>query len=114
MTAILNLTAEEEYRLTGTVTGRRAEELLDASDKVKAYDGIQAYIQEAKGCFVKEDFLGGVTTDLTDLATSLRGDNRIKLLSLIEEIERYVTDAIRDGEYGASELQLALNSINSA
>lgn len=53
-----NLTASEELRLTGAVTGERLEKLLDCEVRVEAVDGIGAHIDEALAQFPKEDFIG--------------------------------------------------------
>lgn len=101
-----NMTHEEFYRVNGTLTPERIDSLLDEKGTLEAFD-VREYVpcaQEAKGCFIGEDFMQEHLDDLKDIAKRLRGDNRNSLLMLIDRMESTIQEACQSAEYGASEL----------
>lgn len=106
-----NFSAEEEYRVTGTVTGDRLVALLDAHANADRYDSIEAHMQEAYDQFPDEDFLEGHKQRLIDLRRNLRGANREALDRIIEALDDLAMTTFYAADYGRSELRLALKTI---
>lgn len=84
---ISNLSNREHFRLYGTLTPERIETLLDLDEKLQAFDGLEAHVQEARRQFPAEDFLVPVQDRLHELAKRLRGDNRQEILSIVEQLD---------------------------
>lgn len=106
-----NLTAEEEFRLTGTLSPAKIEELLDTSAEVGYIKGIDAHIEEAMGQFPAEDFLSDTISRLHEFARRLRGQNRSDLLGIIESIDDLAQLTFNAADYGRDELKKALAAI---
>lgn len=108
---ISNMTASEEYRMTGTVTGERLEALLDR--ELVDTEGAMVHIDEAKSCFMDEDFLSPSLKKLGEFAKQLRGSNREALLAIVEELEESVSSEFHNGDYGRDELEKAIALLQS-
>lgn len=109
-----NITAKEEFRLTGTVSGDRLDELLDRSEALDKLEGLDAHIEEAKCQYPAEDFLSGITDRLHELAKRLRGDNRQEVLGIIEALDDIGQTTFYASDYGRSELGKALEIVKAA
>jgi hypothetical protein len=101
-----NMTHLEVYRVNGTLSTERLESLLDASEQAIDTDvsNWKATLQEARSCYLSEDFLDARISDLQALAKSLRGNNRQALFDIIATIQDDVLQAVQSSEYGADEI----------
>lgn len=106
-----NLTPEEEYRLTGQVTGENLEELLDVYQDNRDMDGVDDKIEEAMAQFPAEDFLSDAISELHEIAKRLRGQNKEDLLGVIESLDDIAQCTFNASDYGRDELRKALNMI---
>lgn len=108
-----NMTHEEFYRVNGTLTPERIDSLLDEQSNLESFDvrEFTAYAQEARGCYIGEDFAQEHLDDLRDIAKRLRGDNRNSLLMLIDRLQDSVKEAVGNAEYGASELDKIISTV---
>lgn len=104
----LTLTPSEHFRMHGTLPDRAIEDLLVEAAKTDVLDDIGGYIDEAKGCYLGEDFADKRIGELKNFAKRLRGDNKSALLTIIEELEGEVKEAKESGNYGYDELKKAL------
>lgn len=109
-----NLTPREAYRLNGSLPDSLIESLLDNVEAVTNAEGVSAHVQEALGCFPKEDFLASFIEDLYTLSKRLRGDNKAEALSLIEKAEDLQQCVFNQGDYGRSELHEANKTLERA
>jgi len=107
---ISNLTPKERYRLTGTLDAEQIEELLGVEDKLESISGVDAHVKEAMTQYPEEDFLSGPIARLHELAKSVRGENRQKLLSIIEQLDDIAQCTFNAADYGRSELKEALKA----
>lgn len=104
----INMTHEEFYRVNGTLTPERIDSMFNKCDEAEAWQDLTPCIQEARSCFIEEDFLQNHIQQLQAFAKRRRGDNKAVLLDLIECMEGDITQAIASAEYGASELNKCL------
>lgn len=109
-----NCTAEEELRLTGTVTGERLNNLLDQETQLTALKDVAPHIQEALGQFPAEDFLEEHKTRLVMLAKNMRGANKEALQAIIETLDDISMTTFYASDYGSNELRQALGKITKA
>lgn len=109
-----NLTPREAYRLNGSLSTELIESLLDNAEAVSNAEGVSAHVQEALGCFPKEDFLASFIDDLYRLSKRLRGENKAEALSLIEKAEDLQQCVFNEGDYGRSELREANKILEEA
>lgn len=111
-----NMPLTEEWRINGFLSEKSTERAIDASIKAEKIDEtletVRIYNKEAQGSFVAEDFLSDQIKSLELLVKNMRGNNREVLLDLIEEIKEAKDEAVREAEYGSSELHKALREIN--
>ena len=100
-----NMTHAEHFRVNGTLPAERIEALLDIAANEDQFIGNWVdTIQEARGCYVPEDFLQSRISDLHYLAKFLRGANRQSLLEIITAMEDDIREQVQSSEYGADEL----------
>lgn len=109
-----NTTAEEEYRLTGSVTGIRLEQLLDDSLRLSKILNAEDYIQEATSSFPNEDFLSSITESLYSISKNVRGTNKDDILRVIESLTDLEISVTNDSEYGREQLYQAMKAINGS
>lgn len=109
-----NATAEEEYRLTGKVTGERLERLLDRSEALSRLSDMDALIEEGMSQYPSEDFLFDAIERLHELAKRLRGDNKETLIGIIESLDDIAQTTFYDADYGRGELKKALEILKKA
>ena len=103
-----NITAEEEFRLTGQVTGERLQVLLKYSEAASKFSDLGGKIQEAYAQFPAEDFLSEIESRLHELAKRLRGNNKEELLGIIESLSDVAQCTFYATECGTNELDDAL------
>lgn len=108
-----NMTADEEFRLNGTLCAPTIESLLDAAFERDQLDlkGARACIEEARGCFPAEDALVTQIQEIKRIANRLRGTNKLQLLDAVEQLEQIQTEIFQSSEYGSSELGKALKCL---
>jgi len=108
-----NLTSREALNLFGTLPADHIERLIDIEEAQESARGVAPYIEEAITCFPGEDFIEseGVLDDLRKIAKTVRGDNRVAILAVIEKLEGVQLGTARQAEYGVSELRNALREI---
>ena len=100
-----NMTHAEYFRVNGTLPAERIEALLDIASNEDQFIGNWVdTIQEARGCYVPEDFLQSRITELQALAKSMRGANRQALFDIVARIEDDIREQVQSSEYGADEL----------
>lgn len=104
-----NLSHAEFYRLNGALSAERCETLIDAEADLEQLIDASTHIDEASGCFVSEDFLSGVLSDMRALAKKVRGGNKFDLEQLIERLEEIESEEARNAEYGRDELRKLSN-----
>lgn len=109
---ISNLTIEEQYRLTGTLTTAAIESLLDTPVIVNP-DAAKAKIRDAIACYPAEDFLSDILNRLQDLAKDTRGRTRDRLVGIIESLDDLSMTTFYSTEHGRSELNDALTEIST-
>lgn len=110
----MNLSPEEHFRLRGHIANQHAEMLLDSLGKVEKLDGLENYLQEAKGGFPDEDFLAGVIDDVRCLLKNVRGDNKKNLEDILKKLNELSEIQVQSTEYSLEqivEVQKALNSL---
>lgn len=88
-----NMSHEEYYRVNGTLSPARTEQVLDDLLQLDALETVKAYTTDAHSGYLEEDFLSGQIKSLRALAKSLRGPNRQALLDIISSME----DSILEG-----------------
>lgn len=84
-----NLTNSEYYKLNGTLSAERIESLLDI-ETINVKDVVSrasCYISEAIQPFSAEDFLSDVIKDVNRLIKDLRGNNRVELQRILENLD---------------------------
>jgi len=106
-----HLTAEEEFRLTGTLSAKKIEVLLDFEAMAQALAGVENRLLDAKAQFPSEDFLSGALLRLQALAKRVRGSNRTELLEIIESLVQIQSQQFQSSEHGISELDEAIGEI---
>jgi len=106
-----NLTHEEFFRLNGTLTQERIEELLDAASAALDPGTVAAHVLEARASFPSEDCLSEVLKGLGELAKKIRGANRDACNELFEKLDSLANQINQSTEYGAEELTKALQYI---
>lgn len=109
-----NLTASEELRLTGAVTGERLEKLLDCEAQVEKLDDVGTHIDEALAQFPKEDFIGEHKKRLLVLRNKLRGDRRAELDEILEALDDLAGEITNSADYGREELNLARAALSES
>lgn len=112
-----NLTHEERERLAfiaGHTTGAQLlGELSDSVAMLEAADDAEAYVREAYGSFVAEDWLADQLADLRTIAKRMRGANRDELEALAQSIEDARDQQAQSSEYGLEQLGKALKALGS-
>lgn len=105
-----NLTNEEYYKVHGTLSNQRIEELLDLTAETDLF-GARVSIQEAKASVFEEDAFSRALKDLYTVAKKLRGDNKEALKDAIDELEQVVTRCQYDAEEVLDQLNQALRAL---
>lgn len=105
------LTADEYYRLNGTLDPSRIEALLSLSGLMNVIYDVDCSISEAKAQFPEEDFLSPMIERMQAFSKNMRGPNREAMLRLIEQAEEIQSSTHRATEYGLLELRAAEKSI---
>ena len=109
-----SLTNKEYFRMYGTLSPDRIEELLyDPSTEIDLA-GAVAKIEEGIRQFPEEDFVYNIIECLQTLAKRLRGANREELLSIINAAEDALQCQFYATEYGRRELIDAIKLIDPA
>ena len=108
-----NITAEEEFRMAGQVTGDRLQELLKYSEAASKFDDLESKVREAYAQYPAEDFLSDIKARLHELAKRLRGQNKEELLGIIECLSDVDQCTFYATECGTTELDDALKIIKA-
>lgn len=106
-----HLTLEEEYRITGTLTPKRIEGLLDVNMKMESIVGLEGSIDDARVSFPSEDFMNPAIRKIQAMIKNSRGHNREQLLELLQIIEDISTEVVNSADYGRNELGSVIASI---
>lgn len=108
-----NMTPKEEFRLNGTLCESTIEALILEHEDTQEADikGAKTYIKEAKGCYASEDFLTTPVRDLQTVANRVRGQNKLMLLDIIQQLQNIENEIRQSGEYGSDELRKALDCL---
>ena len=101
-----NLTNAEAFRIYGTLPADRIEQLIDRTESVNAdtLEGVASDIEEARGCFPDEDFMGALIESLWGLEGNLRGANKETIKRIIEQAEQLNTEICQSAECGREKL----------
>lgn len=102
---MINYSNEELFRISGTLPPDRIELLLDHGDTMKRLNSVSSSAQEASGCYMQEDFLSDQLHNLQSLLRCLRGENRRRLIKIIEDIEHNISMQVNEGDYGKDVLR---------
>jgi len=111
MQVFSSMTAEEEYRLTGTVTGERLEKLLDCALLVENLDSVAGCIREASTYYPDDDFLYDTIRDMTRLTRKIKGANKDELFAIVQRLSLIAQNTAVSAELGIEELDSALDYI---
>ena len=106
-----NLTNQEYYRLNGTLSAERIEDLLRFDCAIDSSSDPSAYIDEAEGCFPKEDFLEHIIKKVRAVSKRVRGENKDDLDQILIDLEDLQSSVNNDSEYGRDELRKASDEI---
>jgi hypothetical protein len=100
------LTPEEEYRLTGTLSGDNAVLALDAKEAMDALDpvDIAGEVREAMSQYPDEDFLEHIVDRIHDLIKNVRGANKETLQGVLEALHDAQMCQMYATEYGMEKL----------
>jgi hypothetical protein len=109
-----HLTLEEEFRITGTLTAKRFEKLLDENALAQDVIDVDANIQEAMACFPAEDFMNPVRNKVHQMMARAKGSNKEALCELLEIVNDLSAEVFNSSDYGRQELRFAMDSINRA
>lgn len=107
-----NLNPHEYFRMFGTLTEAHMRELLDKEVNSPDLSAVRVHVEEAKAGLPEEDFLEDLTQRLGALTKKLRGDNRKDAQALVEYASDLHQRVFNQGDYGRSEIKLALNHLN--
>lgn len=107
-----NMTAEEMYRATGTLSREKIEELLDAEAKLTQVKNIEGHLVDAHQ-FPNEDFLAGVTDKVRQVFERVHGENKKDLLHVIEMLDDIGMCTLNASQYGREELKQALDVVRA-
>lgn len=108
-----NLTAEEHYKLNGTIREKDLEVIFEAPINQTSLEDAKAYIDEASSQYPVEGFLQAHKERLSTLLKNLRGDNRKTLESIIEDLDTLAMSTYHESEYGRDELRKAKEAIDA-
>lgn len=109
-----NLSAEEQFRIFGSVQGDALVQLLDEAALAEGTCGAAEQVQEAMACFPDEDFLEAEILELREWAKSKRGQNKAEFLDLIDRINKTMADMRASADHGLDELKKARNTLIGA
>lgn len=104
-----SMTNSEAFTMHGTLPADRIEGLLEMEALIgdASIPGAITDIQEAACQFPAEDFLSEQLDALHDLAKKLRGDNRERLLHIIECLDDVAQCIFNASEFGREHLSKA-------
>jgi hypothetical protein len=108
-----NMTNEELFRLTGTLTAARIETLLDMGAKADRLSSCADCLVEARSQYPDEDFLQAVISDIQYLASKIRGGNKDFANQCADKLLQIQQEIAQNGEYGTEQLNKALRVIDS-
>lgn len=111
---ITNLTAEEHYRLHGTLRESDIEHVLQREAAFGDLDGLDDMIQEGIVSYPDEDFLADIIHGARTLAKRLRGADRTSFLAVVESMEALQQTTYHSTEYGIEELRKAKKAYQDA
>ena len=106
-----NYTPEENYRIYGALPNEQMCDLLDGVAKLEKIEDTETYIEEAKGCFMSEDFMHEELNDLNGFAKTMRGERKDDFLGLIQRIEDQISAGRQESEHGIDQLKQALKAM---
>jgi hypothetical protein len=109
-----HFTAEEEFRITGTLCPSKIVKILDQNALAQDVIDVDANIQEAMGSFPEEDFMKPVVDKLRSMIRNSNGNNREQLIQLAEIVDSVSQEVFNSADYGRQELRMALTSIKRA
>ena len=108
----MNLTAEEEYHITGVLSNKaHIERLLDLDMKDTA--AAVVHIKEARGTFPAEDYLEEILHEFRAVAKLSKGAVRDRLIGAINTLEAKIEALNQASEYGAAELRSAVAELTT-
>ena len=95
-----NYSDEELFKISGTLPPDRIELLLIHGDIVERLNNVLSSTQEASNCYMQEDFLSDQLHALQSILKCLRGENKLRLGKVLEDIERDISIQVNESEYG--------------
>lgn len=103
------LTPEEEFRITGSITGKNAIELLEVHPMYESLtESLDGNLNDALASMVDEsgvEPLDDVISRLQELVKRLRGNNKEELQEIVAALEEAKYTLVQSGEYGIECLQ---------
>ena len=86
-----NLSHEEYYKINGSLSPKRIEDILDTQANLptrEALNTVRGEIQESQVCGIGEDILADALTDVEYLAKWCKGENKSVAMSLLEKLRQ--------------------------
>jgi len=108
-----NMTPREAFKFYGKLPDDWIESLIEDQEMLYDLNGVSSYIEDALAQYPDEDFIEseGIFDDLREIASNVRGENKSRILAVIEKLEALQLSISRQTEYGAEELRKALATI---
>ena len=107
----MNLTAEEHFKLHGTVTKEHLEKLFNDAIIVENLDTIAGQILSAEEELVESDFLALEISRLYSLADHLFDKHHAEVMSIISAIEQQVALQVQASDRAKYELNKAFHAL---
>lgn len=107
------LSDKEFFNMFGTLDEARIIRMLDVQEACQDLDEVKGCIKEGMSGF-SEDAFSGVLKDLSDVAKRLRGDNKLELLRICEDLENVAQGITNSVDYDTEKLQEAIVTLTNA
>lgn len=107
-----NLTHAEYFRLYGSLTEERIQELLDLEATAPKVESAIVHIQEGMAQFPAEDFLEPIKQRLLELEKNIRGANKETMKGIIESLDDLAQCTFYGADAGRDELRKALSELS--
>lgn len=105
------MTPSETYRMYGALTRGQIENLIDTAESVESADGVDGYIDEARCMYPSEDFLEEPIKALNELAKGMRGEKRIEIEAIANQLREILTNTTNSSDYGREQLDKATTAL---
>lgn len=110
-----NLSHEEYYKINGSLSPKRIEDILDAQANLptrEALDIVKGEIQESQ-INIDEDVLTDIILDAEYLAKYCKGENKSVALTLLEKIKQMEIEIQSALEYHKEKIGSAIECVDN-